>query len=286
MAKDKRVSLSELYESSLWYSRPDNEVARGRFRRIREYFLQLVDRGVLRTLAMSSEARILDVMAASGIAGVALASTLARKGVKVRLMVTDAREDELRFAHVWAELAGVSDELDIETKVVDSRELPRALGDRSYDAVLVWGSSLPHLNPFELHLLLSGARELHSDHGVLLIEQASVLPKILVNNAFRHTLVEGGVLTIYSDYNEMLGVQKRLVFRLPDLTYLGVIEMRLWELSQIVSSVWVYYREVNVESFTDMNRLTKVIIARSPRDNVPRWRDLYESLPYDKEWSS
>ncbi len=275
----KPVDLVEFYKFLKWRSRPDDPEARARFESIKGFMEDLISRGVLDKAIGSDKARILDVMAASGIAGVALAWALASRGVEAEVTVTDLRDEELGMAGEWLRMAGLEDSVRLETLRADATRLPEALGGRGFDIIIVWGSSLPHLDVYDLHLLLAGARELQPGHGVLLIEQASILHRILVNNMFMHILVEGNALTLYREYDDLRGVQRRLAYALPELRYLGVMESRLWETSQVMAAAWVYYERAKALAYTEGRRLSKVIVARSPRPQAPSWRGLLKTHP-------
>ena len=275
----KPVDLVEFYRFLKWHSRPDDPEARARFELIKGVMEDLISRGVLNEAIGSGKARILDVMAASGIAGVALAWALASRGVEAEVTVTDLRDEELGMASEWLRMTGLEDSVKLETLRADATRLPEALGGREFDIVVLWGSSLPHLDVYDLHLFLAGARELQPRHGVVLMEQFSLLPRILVYNMFRHTLVEGDVLTLYREYDDLRGVQRRLVYALPELRYMGVMETRLWETGQVMAAAWVYYRRVEALDYTEGRRLSKVIAARNPRPQAPSWRELLETHP-------
>ena len=73
-------------------------------------------------------------------------------------------------------------------------------------------------------------------------------------NMFRHTLVEGDVLTLYKEYDDLRGVQRRLVYALPELRYLGVMETRLWETSQVMAAAWIYYKRVEALDYNEGRR--------------------------------
>ncbi len=172
----RSVDLVEFYRFLRWHSRPDDPEARARFESIKGFMEDLLSRGVLSEAIGSGKARILDVMAASGIAGVALAWALASRGVEAEVTVTDLRDEELGMAGEWLRIAGLEDSVKLETLKIGATRLPEALGGREFDIVVLWGSSLPHLDVYDLHLFLAGARELQPRHGVILIGQFSLLP--------------------------------------------------------------------------------------------------------------
>ena len=275
----KPVDLAEFYKFLRWHSRPDDPEARARFEVIKGFMKGLISRGILNEVIGSGKARVLDVMGASGIAGIALAWVLATSGVEAEVMVTDLRDEELGMADEWLRMARLENSVRLETLRASATRLPEALGGREFDIVVLWGSSLPHLDVYDLHLFLAGARELQPRNGVILMEQFSLLPGILVHNMFKHILVEGDALTLFREYDDSRGVQRRLVYALPELRYMGVIESRLWETSQVMAAAWIYYRRVETLDYTKGKRSSKVIVASNPRAQAPSWRELLATHP-------
>ncbi|BES81048.1 methyltransferase domain-containing protein [Pyrodictium abyssi] len=149
---------------------------------------------------------VLDVTAGSGIAGAAFAAALARLGARVRLTATDLRRDVLEKVHGWLRLAGVEDRVEAETVVADAARLPEKLGC-CFDLAVIWGSSLPHFSPWRLLLALASLRELQPRHGVLLVEQRDLLPRLLFNNLYARINVEyakedgRGVVGVHAGYD-------------------------------------------------------------------------------------
>ncbi len=274
------VDLEALYRGLGWPSRPKDPVARERFNDILRLAETLLDKGPLAGLPEKGRIRILDIMAGSGIASVAFAKALSLRGASVELLVTDLREEELGLALEWARVAGLEEHARVRYARADASRLPE-LGEQEFDLVICWGSSMPHLDVYKAVLLLSGVREVQAADGALIIQQKDLLPWILVNNSFRHIMVEGGLLTIYREYDARRGVQKRLVYKLPGLEYLGVAESRLWELSQIVSLSWIFYENVEVLDYIERGYPSKVIVAQKPRRIATPWKDLLRGIPLE-----
>jgi hypothetical protein len=150
-----------------------------------------------------------------------------------------------------------------------------------FDLVIVWDSSLPHLDVYQFYLLLAGIRSLQPRHGVVVVEQTSILPRILVDNSFRHIMVEGEILSIYKEYDDLRGVQRRILYKLPSLEYVREIDVRLWEAAQVTAGLWLFYKKLIIEDyyFTIYQRSSRVFIGLRPRGSTPSWRELVETLP-------
>jgi len=210
------VDLEVLYTLLKWPSSPSSPEALERFKRITEFALQtLSDPDIRGLLGGKSEIEILDVMAASGIAGVAFAKAVSSLGYRVRLAALDVRGSEIRLAPEWLRVAGLEGVAELELVEGDATRLSEVLGGRVYDLVVCWGSSLPHLDVYDLILLLAGIREVQGENGVLVVEQFDLLPRILVWNAFEKVRVEGDLLTVFKEYDAWRGVQRRLTYSSP-----------------------------------------------------------------------
>ena len=282
----EKVSLSRLYKEIEWVVDPSDSRARERFKSIVSTMEKLVSYGVFREVLERGEASILDVMAASGICGVALAKVFVDRGARVELVVSDLRSDDLGLVDSWLDFAGISGRVDVETLVADATKLPEALSGRVFDVVTVWGSSLPHLDVYSLPLLVSGARELQPSHGVLVIEQHDILPRLLVTSSFKYILPEGKkLLTIYRGYDRLRGIQKRLAYVLPSLEYIGEVYSRLWDIAQIASFTWLFYKNIDLYSHYEptFTVASSVIVAKYPRKNTVEWRELLSTIPTSRE---
>ncbi|MEB3780230.1 MAG: class I SAM-dependent methyltransferase [Desulfurococcales archaeon] len=277
---DHRVDMSRLYELIGWHTKPDDPASHKRFNDILAFAKKALDNEPLARLAAKRTVKILEVMAASGIAGVAFSKALASRGVGVELLVTDVREEELSLARDWLKIAELDEDMvEVSYAKMDARRLPREVGEEKFDLVLSWGSSIPHFDSFDLPLFLAGSREVQVADGVLVIQQYDLLPGILLNNAFKQVLVEGSIMTFFKEYDALRGVLRRLAYKIPELEYIGIVESRLWDVSQITSMAWIFYKYVDIQSSIDLKRPTSVIIASSPRENAPSWKDLASTIP-------
>ncbi|MDI6847644.1 MAG: hypothetical protein QMD23_05890, partial [Candidatus Bathyarchaeia archaeon] len=131
------VDLEKLYEVIPWSMRPDESKAQARFANIVELFnFLLVNHQFFKFLSRKGYARVLDVMAGSGIAGAALAKALALRNLKVSLTVSDVRSSDLQLVHEWLkEVKGV----EAETTVAEVSKIHEVMPGREkyYDVVLL-----------------------------------------------------------------------------------------------------------------------------------------------------
>ncbi len=93
--------METLYTYIPWPTRPNDERARKRFRILVAEFERLLEHEELAPSAGKRRLRVLDLMAASGIAGAALASALAMNGYIVELVVVNVRVSEALHLSQW-----------------------------------------------------------------------------------------------------------------------------------------------------------------------------------------
>ncbi len=168
------------------------------------------------------EIHILDVCTGGGIAGIAMASALVGEGKRVGITAVDAREDDLRLLEDWLRHAGLLGSVEFEAVVADAVDLPNVLR-RRYNISLIWGSSMPHFDPWRAAKLMAGLRELGSEDSVLLVEQRDVATRLLLTNQFRRVLSpEGSVgedgsamLSVIVGHDPLRGTIRRAYYSLP-----------------------------------------------------------------------
>ncbi|ALL00859.1 hypothetical protein Pyrde_0809 [Pyrodictium delaneyi] len=285
MSTDNTYSdaLERLYSQWLWPEDPSTREAQERFNTLLEYAHSLVSTR-LAYLAEKDRVAVLDVAAGSGIAGAAFAAALARRGARVSLVVTDLRVSILEKVHVWLEKAGLKEGVRVETVAVDAARLPQKL-DCCFDLALLWGSSLPHFSPWRLLLALAGVRELQPRHGILLIEQRDLLPRLLFNNLYTRIRVEyvkedgRGVVGVHAKYDQFRGIVARVFYELPGYRYLTTMPTRLWDLASVAAMLWIFYNHVYLEKPSRDPWGAEVLVAMEPRETAPSSGELWETLP-------
>ena len=276
----RSVDLETLYRLVRWPSALGEPGARERFQRLRTAAPRLLEGlGLAGLLLSRSSIRVLDLMAGGCVGGAAFSAALAERGKTVRLLCVDARsvvEESYRWLEAMPPEA--RGRVEIEARRGDATRLPRVLeGEGLWDIALVWGSSLPHLSPYELLLVLAGLREVQPPHGVVLIEQDNLAPRLIVNKDFKEVHADGHALFIYKEWDHRNGMAVKLVYELPGLRYLGVDRVRFWDVADAAAQVAVFYRVLRMREFLDYARVW-VVAGAYPRAGAPAWRELAETV--------
>ena len=89
------------------------------------------------------------------------------------------------------------------------------------------------------------------------------------------------MLSIYKEYDDLRGVQRRVLYKLPSLEYIGEIDSRLWKTAQVAAGLWLFYKKLIIENYhcPIHQRSFRVLVGLEPRDNTPSWRELMDTLP-------
>lgn len=273
------VDLETLYRLIRWPSAPGEPGARERFQRLRAAVPRLLeDLGLANILSMDN-IRVLDLMAGGCVGGAALSAAFAERGKTVKLLCVD-RRSVVEESHSWLE--AITPEararIEIEARRGDVTRLPQILKEEeTWDIALVWGSSLPHLSPYELLLMLAELREVQPSHGVVLIEQNNLAPRLIAGKSFREVYVNGHTLYIYKEWDHKNGTAVRLVYELPGLKYLGDDKVKFWDVADAAAQVAVFYKVLRMHEFLDYARVW-VIAGVYPRASAPAWRELAETV--------
>lgn len=278
------AGLEELYRWLPWPMRPGNPEAERRFEAYRRLFSGLIEGhpsfGWLRGRRSVS---VLDVAAGTGIAGAAMASALEGAGFDVWLVAVDCRAGDLRFLPAWLGRAGSRAVYDVVAG--DALLLPRLLRG-GFDVVLLMGSSFPHFNPWQAARIIAGIHRLQPRHGVFLAEQWDIAGSVILRNAYRHILLEGGqvdeedggLISLHTGYDKYRGVFRKAHYRIPGWRYIGSMETHLWYLSCLAVLLWLYYGEVDAAEPAGARYARTVLIAWRPRARATPYSELREPM--------
>ncbi len=228
------MDLERFYSHFEWHMRSDDPKAIERFENISNFFEHLVERLDLE----GEKARMLDLMAGTGIAGTALARAIERIGKSVELIISDARESDLEDVKNWKKLADLDAEVD--TLVLDVRDLSDLDGD--FDVVLLWGLSTPHLSPDDLIRLL---KDVSSKTKIFVIEEMDRTLSILYAG-YKDVLKEDDVLSIHSGYDRKTGMFVRDYYSLPGFGEIARMKMRFWDTPVVSAMCRAFFEKVEV----------------------------------------
>ncbi|UXD22811.1 hypothetical protein IPA_08440 [Ignicoccus pacificus DSM 13166] len=249
------LNLSEFYSHWKW------PATKERFDMIKEF----MEKEVVQ-LIKSENPKVLDVMAGSGIAGAALVEALGRG----ELTLLDLRDDEFYKVKEFTQR-------NVRTVVGDVRLLPKIFKEK-FDVIVCWGSSIPHLDPKSLILFIAGAREVLNEEGVIVIEQTDLMER-LIREGFQKMMVEGGekdLLTLFYEYDKERGMIKKHIYKLPEISYVGDLEAKLWSTSDVEALVHLFFNKINRKKAFEYG-VRDVIVGVGPRKEIS-WKVLFEGV--------
>ncbi len=281
--------LEELYKYLNWPMRPGEEAAEIRFWAAVDFFEeQLKTHPGFEGIRRRNTIRILDVCSGTGIGGVAAAKAFVDQGYKVFLVALDKRRNDLVYVEKWLEYAGIKEKVSYTTQVGAGEEAPLYFKDK-FGLIMIWGSSMPHFDPWRAAKMFAGIRELTEPWGTLLVEQWDIAGKLIQYRLFKDILVEGGIredgtglVSICAKYNVLKGTFERAYYKIPGWMYLFKTENHLWYLSTLATIIWMFYRKIDIKTQKPRGEkkpviLRPVLIAWEPRETTVPYKDL--SIP-------
>jgi len=276
--EERESALSVLYRYLGWPMDPRDPEAIGRFEAIMRFFLEKLGNDI----PYIEDAAILDVAGGTGIASLALAEALMRKGAKIQeVVITDVRGEDLDKAEMWLQERGLKD-VRVRTVNADATRLVERIRGR-YNYILLWGSSLPHFSTWDYALIVANTRELICGEGVFMVEQKNLLPRILHSNAYKEIHLAPGkskgtlVASILTGYDDLAGMDIKQQYLIPGFHYIGETRSRLWDLATALTITWLFYQDVKLLKSKE-RLVADVIIALRPRKDSPSAQSLLNTI--------
>ncbi len=233
--------MEKLYSYLRDYMDPESEKARKRYKALKDFFNWTVKKALL---PAGKKLRILDLCAGTGIAGAALFEVLREWGVDASLTLVDKRKDDLLKVESW-----LSDDREVYGAVMDCLDDLERLGE--FDVVLLWGSTMPHFDPYQAADLFTNVSRVLSPLGAFMVEETDRFGAFFYRKAYREIVPEVRredytVVSLDEGYNPLRGVIVRGYYRLPGWEKIGVIETRYWDLAGLAGMGKLVFEEARI----------------------------------------
>lgn len=260
--------------------KPDDPSVEERINNIYSFFSDLISNHLFFRKLGKKEIRVLELGSGTGIVGSILSKALLDRGYEPYIMFTDIREEDLKYVDKWIEKLEIKD-IRYDVRVLDCREIPSNIKDGKFDVIIFWGSSLAHLDVYDLILTLSGIYEISNEMSMVIFEQANLGWNLLKGKMFKEFLVEGRItedgnalISIFSGYDVEKGVQFRSYYIIPGFKYVGKIKSRLWDIASVIGFTWIFFNNVEVLEIKEF-RGTYAVIGWEKRGRIIGWRTFY-----------
>lgn len=204
-----QTTVEQQYQSYTWSDNPNTEAGRKYFSRTQSEIKTLLKSGHLKkSIEQDRPLKILELMAGAGYGGIALARELDDMDISYELHLTDIREDVLGTAETFA--ATIKGQPYVYSCDV------RTLADLQwqYDIVLIYGLSLPHLNPWEWMRFCQRIRDYLTDEGTLIVHETDRRLFDFIQQPYQKVAYAGkrdnkDIIHMHEGYNLFKGTIKR-----------------------------------------------------------------------------
>jgi len=168
--------MERFYKVYPWSEDPES--AKRRIEHGLNLFKKAVKNEWLSHLVERRKVKILDLMGGTGIGAIALALALEEIGVESDITIADLRETALRMAQNYARrYLGIT----IETVVAPAEDFAGTLSC-PIDIILIYGYSLPHLDPYKFVRMSANMAACLNYNGVVIIHEVDRIYNIILFN--------------------------------------------------------------------------------------------------------
>lgn len=236
--------LEILYRLLSWPEDPES--IRKRIDDGRNKFKALIKHEWLSGIARRQRMRILDLMGGTGVGSISLALTLKEQGISSEITIVDLRESALETARDYAlEYLGV-EPTTIRVEVEEFQERVKC----PYDIVLIYGLSLPHLDPYQLVRVAANTAYCLSEEGVVVVEEVDRTYNVFYLVRYKDVVVgKAGedklVVSYHSGYDFRRGMFKRLWVNHYSLERKEAY-LRYWDLAGVAGILWAFFKDVDL----------------------------------------
>jgi len=239
--------MERFYKVYPWSEDPES--AKRRIKNGLDLFRKAVEHEWFSHLVKRRKVKVLDLMGGTGIGAIALALALKEMGVESEISIVDLRESALRMAEKYAEeYLGIT----VETVVAPAEDFAGTLSCPK-DIILIYGYSLPHLDPYRFVRASANMAACLDYNGVVMIHEIDRIYNIFYLIGYKDVLVEKAsednlIVSYHSGYDNRLGMFKRLLVN-QDTGERIIGFMRFWDIAGLAGILWSFFEDVDFLPF-------------------------------------
>jgi len=261
--------LKSFYDIFGFPEDPRSKIGFQRYKKAVKRFQTLVEHEWFKTLVQSRpQIHILEICSGMGIEGVALARVLNKKGIDVKLTLTDLRENALKVAKEWGRKEV---KREVHTVKVEARKI-HTLKVKA-DVILMHGLSAPHFNPWDMVKLLASSCETLVDSGLIIMEEGDRIYRIFYQQGYKDALVERVdeeriIISTHAGYDMLKGTFRQAEIDLISRPKPVILEAYFWGLAELMAFAWIFFENIDFVRDPEGNIAQGFIIAKKPRRKV------------------
>lgn len=252
--------VEKFYSSYVWYDDPFSKQGAEYYQQTLINMKQLVDADFFKKLLLKDSIKILELCAGVGYGGIAISKMLLNKGKDIELMVTDVRDKILVKAKKFGEQEL---SMNISTSIIDVKD-PQI--ESTYDIILIYGLSMPHINPWEASRLFHVASQYLASDGLFVIHETDRRLLEFLERDYQKIALAGNdnqpLVNVHSGYDLLRGTIQRTYYGLNRMVSPATTDAFFWSIAELSSLMWTAFEDIN---YLKLGQYKFFVIGLCPR---------------------
>jgi len=260
----KKQTAQQFYKHYTWPDDPESDLGKKYFERAQAEIGSLCNSEYLQTIInKDKEIKILELMAGVGYGGVALAQELDKLKISYELHLTDIRSDVLKTAETFTKSVKGKPYV-YECDIRDISKL-----QWQFDIVLIYGLSLPHLNPWEWIQFCQAMPHNVNDAGALIVHETDRRLFDFIQKPYQKIAYAGkrngaDIIHMHEGYNIFKGTIKRKYIEVGNSQTISN-ELYYWGLAEAGAMMSVGFSKI---AYQHIGNYRYFITGQFPKKNV------------------
>ena len=255
--------FSQLYSLSTWPKDPGSELGKEYFKATLGFMRTLLKQvWIKKLISRKKTVKILDICGGAGFGGIALTKVLIGKGLNVRLLITDLRQESLDIAQEWG-VRVLGKKPDIST--IDARAVWRL--KKKFDICLMYGLSTTHFTPWDMVRLLASVSHVLPDTGLFVVDEYDRRYSNFITLGYRWAMPvtydpQELVVSFHTGYDVRKGTCRRAYVNFANPAAPVSTEFFFWSIAELGALMWTFFHDVDL---VKLGPLRRMVVGHRPR---------------------